>query len=121
MSVGMEHSGECSHRRSTKAVNDTIGDTCHILDVEMEILQVGGPLLRAFILQFPLCLYQLQRRVISVYDRLFPHNIMFPLTTSLYNGIHFFVIGGVFPDSIRECLTMVCHWIPFLSDNFPTT
>jgi hypothetical protein len=117
MSTGMEHSGECSHRRPTEAVNDTIGDTCLILDVEMELLQVGGPLLMAVVLQFPLCLYELQRLVISVYDRLFPQNVMFPLTTGLYNGIHFLVIGGVFPDSIRECLTMVCHRMPVLSEN----
>jgi hypothetical protein len=83
----------------------------------MELLQVGGPLLMAVVLQFPLCLYELQRLVISVYDHLFPHNVMFPLTTGLYNGIHFLVIGGVFPDSIRECLTMVCHWMPVLSEN----
>jgi hypothetical protein len=44
MSTRMEHSGECSHRRPTEVFNDTIGDTCLILDVEMELLQVGGPL-----------------------------------------------------------------------------
>jgi hypothetical protein len=54
----------------------------------------------AVILQFPLCLYELQRLVISVDDRLLSQNVMFPLTTGLYNGIHFLVIGGVFPDSI---------------------
>jgi hypothetical protein len=50
MSTGMENSGECSYMRLTEAVNDTIGDTCLILDVEMELLQVGGPLLMAVIL-----------------------------------------------------------------------
>jgi hypothetical protein len=70
----------------------------------------------AFVLQFPLCLYELQRLVISVYDRLFPQNVMFPLTTGLYNVIHFLVIGGVFLDNIRECLTMVCHLMPVLSE-----
>ena len=69
MSIGMEHSGECNHRRSTEAVTDTIGDTYLILDVEMELLQVGGSLLMVVILQFPLCLYELQRLVINVYDR----------------------------------------------------
>jgi hypothetical protein len=59
MYTGMEHSGECNHRRSTKAVNDTIGDTCLILDVDMELLQVGGPLMMLVILQSPLCLYEL--------------------------------------------------------------
>ena len=83
----------------------------------MELLQVGGTVLMAVVLQFPLCLYELQRLVISVYDRLFPQNVMFPLTTGLYNGIHFLVIGGVFSNSIGECLTMVCHRIPMLSEN----
>jgi hypothetical protein len=52
------------------------------------------------LLQFPLCLYELQRCVISVDDCLLSRNVMFPLTTILYNGIHFLVIGGVFMDSI---------------------
>jgi hypothetical protein len=113
MSTGLEHSGECSHRRPSEAIKDTIGDT----DVDMELLQVGGPLLMVVILQFPLCLYELQSLVISVYDHLFPQDVMFLLMASLYNGIHFLVIGGVFLDSIRECLTMVCHRIPMLSEN----
>jgi hypothetical protein len=54
----------------------------------------------AIVLQFPLCLYELQRLVINVDDRLLSQNVMFPLTTCLYNGIHFLVIGGVFPESI---------------------
>jgi hypothetical protein len=117
MSTRMEHSGECSHRRPTEAVSENIGDTCLILDVEMELLQVGGPLLMVVILQFPPCLYELQRLLISVYDRLFPQNVMFPLMTRLYNGIHFLAIGGVFSDSIGECLTMVCHRMPVMSEN----
>jgi hypothetical protein len=72
MSTGMEHSGEFIHMRPTEAVNDMIGDTSLILDVDMEMLQVGGPLLMVVILQFPMCLYELQRLVISVYDHLFP-------------------------------------------------
>jgi hypothetical protein len=105
----MENSGKCSHMRPTEAYIETIGDTYLILDVEMELMQVGAPILMVVILEFSLCLYELQRCVISVYDHLFPQNVMFPLTTCLYNGIHFLVIDGVFPDSIGECLTMVCH------------
>jgi hypothetical protein len=56
MSIGMEHSGECRHMGPTEAINDMIGDTCLIFDVEMKLLQVGGPLLMAVILQFSLCL-----------------------------------------------------------------
>jgi hypothetical protein len=117
MSTRMEYSGECSHRRPSEAVRDTIGDTCLILDVEMKLLQVGGPLLMVVVLQSPRCLSELQRLVISVYDHLFPQNIMFPSTTGLYNGIHFLVIAGVFPDSIEEDLTMVCHRMPMLGEN----
>jgi hypothetical protein len=38
MSTGLEHSGECSHRKLIEAVSDTIGDICLILDVEMELM-----------------------------------------------------------------------------------
>jgi hypothetical protein len=117
MSIGMEHSGECNHRRQTKAINDTIGDTRIILDVEMELLHVGGTLLMAVVLQFSLCLYELHRLLISVYDRLFSQNVIFPLTTGLYNGIHLLVISGVFRDNIGECLTMVCHQMLMLREN----
>jgi hypothetical protein len=48
----------------------------------------------------------------------FPQNVMFPLTIGLYNGIHFLVVGGVFSYSIRESLTMVCHRMPVLSENY---
>jgi hypothetical protein len=112
MSTGPKHSCKCIHKRPIEAVNNMIGDTCLILDVEMELLHVSGPLLMAVVLQFPLCLYELQRLMISVYDHLFPHNVMFPLTTILYNGIHFLVIGAVFSDNIGECLTVVCHKMP---------
>jgi hypothetical protein len=68
MPIGMEHGGECIHKRSTESVNDTICAPCLILDVDMELLQVCGPLLMAIVLQLPLCLYELQRLMISVDD-----------------------------------------------------
>jgi hypothetical protein len=52
------------------------------------------------ILKLHLCLYDLQRLLISVYYCLFSQNIMFPLMTCFHNGTHFVVIGGVFLDSI---------------------
>jgi hypothetical protein len=76
-------------------VNDTIGDPCLIFDVDMELLQVCGPLLMVIVLQFSLCLHELERIVISVDGCLFPENVVLPLSTSLYNELHFFVIGGV--------------------------
>jgi hypothetical protein len=67
-----------------------------MLDVEMELLQVCGPLLMVVVLQLPLRMYELQRLVVSVDDCLLSHNVMFPLTTGLHNGIHFLVIARVF-------------------------
>ena len=58
MPIGMEHGGECRNERSTEAVNDMICAPCIILDVEMELLQVGGPLLMVVILQFALDLHK---------------------------------------------------------------
>jgi hypothetical protein len=100
MPTRMKHCGECSQGRSTKAVNDTICGPYLILDVEMELFHVCGPLLMAFVLQLPMCLYELQRLVISVDDCLLSQNVMFPLTSGLHNGIHFLIIGGVFPYNI---------------------
>jgi hypothetical protein len=71
-----------------------------ILDVEMELLHVCEPLMMEVILQLPLCLYELQRLVISADDCLLFENVMFPLTTRFYNGINFLVTGGVFSDNI---------------------
>jgi hypothetical protein len=45
-----------------------VGAPCLILDVEMELLQLCGPLLMAVILQFVSCLHELQRLMISVDD-----------------------------------------------------
>jgi hypothetical protein len=77
-----------------------VGAPCLILDVEMELLQVCGPLLMVVILQFSLCLHELQRLMISVDDCLLPENVMPPLATGLYNGVHLFVISGVLMDGI---------------------
>jgi hypothetical protein len=48
----------------------------------------------AVILQFLLCLYKLQRLMISVDHYLLPKNIIISLASGMYNGIHFFFIGG---------------------------
>jgi hypothetical protein len=55
--IGMEHGGECTHGRSNVVVNDMIFSPYIIVDVDMELLQVGGPLLMVVVLQLPLCLY----------------------------------------------------------------
>jgi hypothetical protein len=77
-----------------------IGASYFILDVEVELLQVCGPLLMAVIMKFSLCLHELQWIMISVDDCLLPKNVMSPLETSLYNGVHLFVISRVLMDNI---------------------
>ena len=100
MSTGMEHSGECSHGRSNEAVSNMISPPCLILDVENELLQVGGPLMMVVILQFFLCLHELQRIMVNVDDYLLPKNVMSPLKAGLHNGLHFIVISRVLTDNI---------------------
>jgi hypothetical protein len=67
-----------------------IGASCFILDVEVELLQVCGPLLMAIILQFSLCLHELQWLMISVDDCLLPKNVMSPLVDRLAQWSTFF-------------------------------
>jgi hypothetical protein len=47
------------------------------------------------ILQFSLCLHELQWLVISVDDYLLLKNVMSPLVARLHNGVHFFFISRV--------------------------
>jgi hypothetical protein len=44
------HRGECRDWWSAEAINDVVGASYFILDVEVELLQVCGPLLMAIIL-----------------------------------------------------------------------
>jgi hypothetical protein len=77
-----------------------IGSSFFILDVEVELLQVCGLLLMVVILQFSLCLHELQWLMISVDDCLLPKNVMSPLVVCLHNGVHFFFVSRVLMDSI---------------------
>jgi hypothetical protein len=52
------------------------------------------------ILQFSLCLHELQWFMIRVDDCLLPKNVMSPLVAGLYNGVHLFFIGGALTDNI---------------------
>jgi hypothetical protein len=52
------------------------------------------------ILQFALCIHELQWLMISVDDSLLPKNVMSPLATGLHNGVHFFVISRIITDII---------------------
>jgi hypothetical protein len=69
---------------------DAVGASCLILYVDMEPLQVCGPLLMVVILQFTLCLDELQWLMIDVDDCLLPENLIPPLAVGLHNGVHFF-------------------------------
>ena len=52
------------------------------------------------ILQFSLCLHELQWLMISVDDCLLPKNVMPPLAAGVHNGVHFFVVSRVLTDNI---------------------
>ena len=87
----------------------------------MKLLQICGPLLMAIILQLPLSLYELQGLVVCVDDCFLPQNVMLPLLTSFHNGIHFFVISEILVNYVRQCLTVICHWMSLLSKNCPNS
>jgi hypothetical protein len=77
-----------------------IGASCFILDVEVELLQVCGPLLMAIILQFSWCLHELQWLMINVDDCILPKNVMSPQAAGLHNGVHLFFLSKVLMDNI---------------------
>jgi hypothetical protein len=54
----------------------------------------------AVILQFTLCLHEIQWLMISVDDCLLPKNVMSPLTAGLHNGLHLFVVSRLLIDNI---------------------
>jgi hypothetical protein len=54
----------------------------------------------AIILQFTLCLHELQRLMISVDYCLLLENLMPPLVASLHNEVNFFIINGVLMENI---------------------
>jgi hypothetical protein len=95
-----QNRGECHDWQFAEEINDVIGDSWFILDVEVELLQVCGPLLMAVILQFSFCRHELQWLMISVDECLLPKNVMSPLAASFHNGVHFFVIIMVLTNNI---------------------
>jgi hypothetical protein len=52
------------------------------------------------IMQFSLCLHELQRLMINVDDCLLPENVIPPLAIGLHNGVHYFFISRVLMDDI---------------------
>jgi hypothetical protein len=53
MAARVYHRGECHDWWFAEAINEAIGDSCFILDVEVELLQVCGPLLMRSFFNFP--------------------------------------------------------------------
>jgi hypothetical protein len=100
MAAILYHPGECHDWQSIEAISDVLGASCFILDVEVELLQLCGPLLMAVILQFSLCLHELQWLMISVDDCVLPKNVISPLATGFHYGLHFFIVSRVLTDSI---------------------
>ena len=95
MVEGFYHHGECRDWQSVEEINDVIGASYFIFDVEVELLQVCGPILMVIILQFSLCLHEMEWIMISVDDCFLPKNVMSPLAVGLHNGVHFFGISRV--------------------------
>jgi hypothetical protein len=58
-------------------------------------LQICGPLLMAVILQFFLCLHELQWLMISVDYYTLPENVMPLVEEGFNNGVHLFLISRV--------------------------
>jgi hypothetical protein len=77
-----------------------VGTSCLILYVEVELLQLCGPVMWEKILQFSLCLHELQWLMISVDDCLLPKNVMPSLAVGFHNGLHLFVVSRVLMDEI---------------------
>lgn len=71
----------------------------------------------AIVFQLHLCLYKMKWSVIGVDDHLLPQNVILPLLVSLHDGIHIFIIGGVLPNFISKCLSMIGHSIPVLVED----
>ena len=85
MATRIEHCGECHNWSSIEAINDSVGTSYFILDVEVELLQICGPILMAVIFQFSSCLHEMQWIMISVDDCLLPKNVRSPLATNEFS------------------------------------
>ena len=57
--IGVKHSDQRHDRWLIEAMSDIIGASLLIINVQMELLQIGGPFFMAIKLQLPLCMYDL--------------------------------------------------------------
>jgi hypothetical protein len=92
MATRINHCGECCELSSSKEINESIGNSCFILDVEVVLLQICGPLMMAVILQWIM---------MSLDYCLLPENVMPPLAIGLKNGVHLFFVSRVLTNNIR--------------------
>ena len=60
MPTRVENGGYGQDRLSAEVIFNIIGATLLVLDVQMKLLQICGPLLMVIVLQLPLCLYELK-------------------------------------------------------------
>jgi hypothetical protein len=77
-----------------------VGTSSLILNFEVELLQICGPLLIGFILQLALSLHELLCLMISVDDCLLIKNVIPPLAVGFHNGVHLFVVIRLLTDNI---------------------
>lgn len=64
MPTGVDQSDQHHDPWAAEAINDIIGVSLLILNVQMELLQVCERFLMAIVLQLSLCLYELQGSVV---------------------------------------------------------
>jgi hypothetical protein len=95
LAIGVYYHGEFCNWRVVEEIIDAITVSYLIIDVTMELPQVCGPPMMEAILQFSLCLHELQWIMIDVDDYLLPENVMPPLAEIMHNGVHFFVVISV--------------------------
>jgi hypothetical protein len=72
MATRLYHHSECRDWHFSEAISDAL----FILDVEVQFLQVCGPLMMVVILRFSLHLHELQWLMINVDEYLLPKNVI---------------------------------------------
>lgn len=117
MTIRVENSSQCCNQGSAEAARNMIGAAIFSFNVEVTIFQICRPLVMVIVLQLPLCLYKLKRWVIGVDNILLPQNVMIPLSISMHDGIHLFIIGRVLLNCIGKFLTMIGHQMSVLGEN----
>lgn len=101
----------------TKAIYTIIGGALHVFSIQMEFLQISGPLMMETIRQIPLAFYKFQRLMICV-DDLLTENVIFSFPAFILDVIHLLIISAVFFNCVGESLTMIGQQFPSLGENY---